>query len=531
MGIYLNPKNTNFLEQVQAGRYVDKTMLIEEINKRINDNDFKFVCISRPRRFGKSIAEDMLAAYYSKGADSKELFSPYKISKSPSFEKNLNKFNVIKIDLNARYGTWISTTIEKRTYPFIAFATQPVCIEIEEAYPDINFSDCETLADYLQKVYAQTGETFIIIIDEYDVLIREQVGDEEFKPYLGFLNSLFKNAELKPAISLAYLTGILPIMKDMIQSKLNTFDEYNMLRIGNFTEYTGFISDEVKSLCERYGRNFEECKSWYDGYKIKGMEIYNPQAVIKACVSGDFISYWSNTSSYKVVAEKIRMNFAGTKEDVITMMGGERVDVEVESYDNTMTGFDSKNDVFTYLIHLGYLAYDEDEGQCYIPNREIYNEWKKVIAFDENYAETNKIIQASKQLLNDTIAMNEEAVAKALDTTHMHVTSNKNYNNEYALHAAIYLAYIYALNGYIIAKELPTGNGCADIAYIPFDKTKTALIVELKRNSSTDTALKQIREKKYFASLDNWHGDVLFVGVNYDAESKKHECKIEKFVK
>ena len=320
-------------------------------------------------------------------------------------------------------------------------------------------------------------------------------------------------------------------MKDMIQSKLNTFDEVNMLNIEPYTEFTGFTNDEVKALCEKYKRDFDKCKSWYDGYKIKGMEIYNPQAVIKACVTGKFISYWSKTSSYKVVAEKIRMNFAGTKEDVITMMGGERVNVEVESYDNTMTGFESKNDVFTYLIHLGYLAYDEDLGQCYIPNREIYNEWKKVIEFDTNYAETNKIIQASEQLLRDTITMNEEAVAKALDTTHMHVTSTKNYNNEYALHAAIYLAYIYALNDYIIAKELPTGNGCADIAYIPFDKSKTAIIVELKRNNSTDTALKQIREKKYFASLNNWHGDLLFVGVNYDSESKKHECKIEKFVK
>ena len=531
MGTYLNPNNTNFLEQVQTGRYIDKTMLIEEINKRINDNDFKFLCVSRPRRFGKSIAEDMLAAYYSKGAESKELFAPYKISKSPSFEKNLNKFNVIKIDLNARYGSWITAPQEQKIFPFMAYVAKPVCEELKNEYPDINFSDCASLSDYLQQVYAQKGETFIVIIDEYDVLIREQVGDEEFKPYLGFLNSLFKNAELKPAISLAYITGILPIMKDMIQSKLNTFDEYNMLNIEPFTEFTGFTNDEVKALCDRYNRDFEECKSWYDGYKIKGMEIYNPQAVIKACVSGKFISYWSKTSSYKVVAEKIRMNFAGTKEDVITMMGGERVDVNVEKYDNTMTGFESKDDVFTYLIHLGYLAYDEDEGQCYIPNREIYNEWEKVVESDENYAETDKIIKASKQLLRDTIAMNEEAVAQALDTTHMHVTSNKNYNNEYALHAAIYLAYIYALNGYIITKELPTGNGCADIVYIPFDKTKAALIVELKRNSSTDTALNQIREKKYFASLDNWKGDVLFVGVNYDAESKKHECKIEKFVK
>jgi len=530
MGVYLNPNNTNFLQQTKE-LYIDKTMMIEEINRRINSPSFKFICISRPRRFGKSIAEDMLSAYYSKGANSRELFAQYKIASTDSFEKNLNKYNVIKIDLNALYGTYLGLTEEEqRGNSFVSFFSQKICAEFREAYPDIKFEET-ALASYIQKVYAKTGETFIIIIDEYDVLIREQVGDEEFKPYLGFLNSLFKNAELKPAISLAYLTGILPIMKDMVQSKLNTFDEYNMLRIGNFTEFTGFTTDEVKSLCSKYGRDFEKCKSWYDGYKMKGTEIYNPQAVLKACITGEFISYWSKTSSYKVVAEKIRMNFAGTKEDVITMMGGDRVDVNVEKYDNTMTGFDSKDEVFTYLIHLGYLAYDEEEQQCYIPNREIYNEWQKAIESDENYAETDKIIKASKILLQDTIAGNEEAVAKALDDAHMHVTSNRNYNNEYALHAAIYLAYIYALNGYIIAKELPTGNGCADIAYIPFDKTKSAIIVELKRNSSPDTALKQIHEKKYFSSLENWQGNVLFVGINYDADSKKHECKIKRFVK
>ena len=532
MGVYLNPNNQNFTAQIQTGTYIDKTMLIEQTNKRLNNADFKFICISRPRRFGKSIAEDMLAAYYSKGADSAELFAPYKIAKSETFSKYLNKYNVVKVDLNAMFSIWLGLSDEdKKGHSFISYVTKLICKEFTNEFKDIDFGDTTSLSLYIQTVYARTGQTFIIIIDEYDVLIREKVCEEEFKAYLGFLNSLFKNAELKPAITLAYLTGILPIMKDKIQSKLNTFDQYNMLRIGPFAEFTGFTAEEVMGLCERYDRDFVECKSWYDGYDLKGTEIYNPQAVIKAVLSGEFVSYWSATSSYEVIAEKLQMNFAGTKEDVISMMAGNRVDVDVESYDNTLTGFKSRDDVFTYLIHLGYLAYDETEQQCYIPNREIHAEWVKAIRYDDNYAETDKIIKASKQLLMDTIDMNEAAVAEALDNAHIHVSSIRNYNNEYSLHAAIYLSYIYAINNYVIAKELPTGKGVADIAYIPLDKTKAALIVELKVNQSPDTALNQIREKKYFASLDNWHGDILFVGVSYDKETKEHQCKIEKFVK
>ncbi len=528
MGVYLNPNNQNFTAQIQTGTYIDKTMLIEQTNKRLNNADFKFVCISRPRRFGKSIAEDMLAAYYSKGADSAELFAPYKIAKSETFSQHLNKYNVVKVDLNAMLSEWKSK--QTRSSNVILHLNQILLSEFKSEFGDVTFTG-DSLSECIRDVYAQKRETFIIIIDEYDVMIREKVSAEEFDVYLGFLNSLFKNAELKPAIALAYLTGILPIMKDKIQSKLNTFDQYNMLRIGPFAEFTGFTTEEVMGLCERYDRDFVECKSWYDGYDLKGTEIYNPQAVIKAVLSGEFVSYWSATSSYEVVAEKLQMNFVGTKEDVISMMAGNRVDVDVDKYDNTMTGFKSRDDVFTYLIHLGYLAYDEAEQQCYIPNREIHAEWRKAIEDDDNYAETDRIIKASKQLLKDTIEMNESAVAEALDNAHIHVSSIRNYNNEYSLHAAIYLSYIYAINNYVIAKELPTGKGVADIAYIPFDKTKAAIIVELKVNQSPDTALNQIKQKKYFASLDNWHGDILFVGVSYDKETKQHWCKIEKFVK
>ena len=533
MGTYLNPNDTNFREFLATGTYVDKTLLIDELNTvNIQNPEFKFVCISRPRRFGKSLAGNMLAAYYSKGADAKKLFLPYKLSKMASFEKYLNKYNVISVDLNAMYSKWLSLKPkDKEGLPLVSYIAGLVCNEFLQQFPDLDFSKEVSVADYIQQVYAQTRENFVIIIDEYDVMMREQVLKEEFDTYLAFLNSLFKNSELKPAISLAYITGILPVVRDKIQSKLNTFHEYTMLDAGPFSEFTGFTSEEVQVLCEKYGCSFEECKSWYDGYKLGAFEIYNPQAVYNAMLGKKFKSYWSATSSYGVVADKIRLNFAGTKDDVITMLGGGRVYINVSGYQNSMTEFGSKDDIFTCLVHLGYLAYNETERQCYIPNREISQEWQLAIKNNKDYAETDRIIEASRNLLEQTIAGNEAAVAEALDKSHVHVTSNLSYNNEQSLQSAIYLAYIYALNGYIISKEMPAGKGYADIVYIPLDRKKPAMIVELKRNSSPDTALNQIRAKQYFDCLANWRGPILFVGVNYDMASKKHECRIERFVK
>lgn len=533
MGTYLNPSEENFREFAETGRYVDKTMLLDALNTRnFADPEFKFVCVSRPRRFGKSLAVDMIAAYYSKGAKSSDLFAKYAISKTKDFKKNLNKYNLIRIDLNAFLSKWNSISErDKKDFSLIDFITEKVCSEFFEQFPQIKFDKIKSIADYIQNVYKQTKEKFVIIIDEYDVLVRENAEKEVFNSYLSFLNSIFKNGELKSAIALSYITGILPIMKDKVQSKLNTFHEYTMLDASYFAQFVGFTTEEVKELCEKYDCSFEECKSWYDGYSLDEFEIYNPKAVSNALLSKKFKSYWSATSSYTVVSDKIKLNFDGIKDDVIKMLSGSKIKVNVETFENKADSFESKDDVFTYLIHLGYLAYSEKEKACYIPNREILKEWQQAIKNNADFSETDKIISDSALLLQDTIEGNEERVASFLDKSHYHVTSNLSYNNEQSLQSAIYLAYIAAINDYIVIKELPAGNGFADIVYIPFDKKKAAIIVELKRNSSAETALKQIKEKKYFACLDNWKGKIVFAGVNYDEKTKKHSCKIECFEK
>ncbi len=524
MGIYLNPSNVIFKGFVKNPLYVDKTMMIRELNRFI-DIENKYICISRPRRFGKTIAGNMIAAYYSKGCDSRELFASYKIAKLPDFEEKRNKFNVIQIDMNSEF----QNTIDKDT--LLQFLTEKVRDEMRESFPSIALKDNYSIAECMLRIYSATGERFVVIIDEYDVLVREQVSEKLFSEYLGFLNGLFKSNTLRPAIALAYLTGILPVVRDKVQSKLNNFEEYTMIDADELSEYVGFTSDEVKSLCEKYGVDFAECKRWYDGYNLRGFEIYNPESVVKSVQKREFSNYWNKTSSYEVISDRIRQNFAGTKDDVIKMLSGESVDVDVYMYLNTINRFRNKNDIFTYLIHLGYLAYDRKEKICYIPNKEVREEWIRALSIIEEYEVTNEIIQSSKELLAETLCKNADAVAKALDVSHIHVTSNRSYNNEDALQSAIYLSYIYALNKYTVVKEMTAGKGFADVVFIPFVPNMPAMIIELKRNGSAMSSIEQIRAKNYFDSLSNYSGNLLFVGINYDENTKTHECKIEEFVK
>ncbi|MCQ2315009.1 MAG: AAA family ATPase, partial [Bacteroidales bacterium] len=323
MGIYLNPNNALLQRDLNSPIYIDKSMLIAELNALINTNG-NFLCVSRPRRFGKSMAGNMISAYYSKGCDSRELFKDLKIARHPSFEKYLNKLNVVKFDLNAMLRL---TDSEDN---LIGFLTELILDEFKTAFPTVQFKDKDSLALAIMRVYAATGETFVIIIDEYDVLVREQVPEKVFKSYLDFLNGMFKNADLSPAISLAYLTGILPIVRDKIQSKLNLFTEFSMTNAGCLTEFVGFTAEETKGLCEQYGMDYEECRRWYDGYNMKTIkEIFSPRSVVSAMQNREYNCYWTQTGSYEALKLYILMNFEGIKDDVVTMIGGGKVDVNV----------------------------------------------------------------------------------------------------------------------------------------------------------------------------------------------------------
>ena len=363
MGIYLNPGYENFRRSLAADIYVDKTMMIDVTNSFIEKGN-NYICISRPRRFGKTLAGNMLAAYYSKGCNSSALFSQYKIARTSGYTKHLNKYNVIQIDMNSEYQ------MRKKDSSLIMSLTKDIREELMSEYSDVEFEEDETLARSILRVYAVKGESFVILLDEYDVLVRENADEELIKEYLSFLNGLFKSNPLRPAIALAYLTGILPVIRDKVQSKLNNFEEYTILNAGLLGEYVGFTSEEVRDLCNKRGVDYEECSRWYDGYRQRyiqdnmqhNVEIYCPVSVVQCITHKRFDSYWGRTSSYEVISDRIRKNDKETKNAVIRLLAGEKVKVNSTSFLNTMTSFKTKDDLLTYLMHVGYLAFNQEDN-------------------------------------------------------------------------------------------------------------------------------------------------------------------------
>ena len=411
MGIYLNPGFNNFNEDKQLINFVDKSMLIATLNKKLNTRDC-LICSSRPRRFGKTMAANMIAAYYSKGCDSHEVFSDLKISKDPSFEENINKYNVIKIDMNGIVSS-------KGGMSVVEYLSSEVIYELKETFPNISLPENISLAEALLNIYAETGEKFIFIIDEYDVMVRDENYTSELKDYMHLLVSLFKSGDVNIAIALAYLTGIMPIIKDKSQSGLNNFTEYTMLDAEDMAPFMGFTVDEVKALADKNNMDFEEIKRWYDGYNLNGVELYSPISIITAIEKKRCSDYWTHTGSYEAVSDYIELNLNGIKDDVIKMMAGENIEVDVSGFNNNLKSFKAKEDVFAYLIHLGYLAYDVYSKTCRIPNTEIKSEWGWIIGFSKKYSKVGEITKLSKKLLEATYNLEGEELSHNISVSAM----------------------------------------------------------------------------------------------------------------
>jgi hypothetical protein len=398
-------------------------------------------------------------------------------------------------------------------------------------YPEIERS--EVHADMLSNIADATGNKFIVIIDEWDALFREAKDDEALqKEYIQLLRSLFKSSFTDKMIAGAYITGILPIKKYGTQSAMTDFVEYSMLSPMGLAEYVGFTEPEVRTLCEQYHVDFDEMKRWYDGYAFRHVKsVYNPNSVMKAVTSGEFSSFWTRTETYESLKIYIDMDFDGLKESIVQMLGGSHCPVKTIAFQNDMTSIKSRDDVFTLLVHLGYLAYDASDKTVRIPNEEIRQEFVTAVE-NGNHKELAKLIQTSELLLKATIRGDEEAVAEALEAAHSAGTAPLFYNDEQALRSVIRFAYISCVDEYLRIEELPTGIGYADVVYIPKrGSALPAMIVELKMNKSADSAIDQIKNRNYPQALEDCGSDILLVGVNYDEKSKKHTCKIESYTK
>lgn len=528
MGRFVNPDNSAFQVALNSEIYIDKTGLIEYTNS-VLDTSNALICNSRPRRFGKSYAANMLAAYYSKGADSKKMFEALEISRNENFEKHLNKYDVIHMDIQ-----WFLANCKDAEH-IVEFITKNILDELKEIYPEILSEEVSHLSDALSRIKDKTGQKFIVIIDEWDVLIRDAVMNRQVQDeYITFLRGMFKGTEPTKYIQLAYLTGILPIKKEKTQSALNNFDEFTMISASKLAPYIGFTEDEVKKLSEEYHQDFDEVKRWYDGYLLKDYQVYNPRAVVNVMMREEFKSYWSETASYDAVVPLINMNYDGLKTAIIEMLSGAEVKVNTATFQNDTEDIKSKDDVLTYMIHLGYLGYNERKKTAFVPNEEIRQELTMAVE-SRHWNEMLLFQQASERLLDATLDMDGVAVAKQIEEIHNEYVSVIQYHNENSLSSVLAIAYLSAMQYYFKPiRELPTGRGFADFVFIPKPEYKVdypALIVELKWNQNARTALQQIKDKRYPDSILNYTGDILLVGINYDRNSKKHECLIERYPK
>ena len=523
MGIYFNPDNEGFKKCSQGRIYMDKSMLIKEMNLVLNDTQ-NCVAISHARRFGKTQAAVMLKAYYSKGCDSRALFEKLEISNSQDWDKYLNKFNVIHLDMSTFAGNHKEDLIE--------YTTLRIFEDISQEYPTIKYT--KDIADLLNKIYNVSKTKFVIIIDEWDYIVRNHADRQDLvHNYMQFLHDIFKSDESLSFLALGYITGILPIKKIKDESALNNFDEYTMLKSKPITKYFGFTEEEVKDLCETYDMDFDTTKTWYNGYLIDGIHMYNPNSVAFAMKKQDFDSYWRNTSSFESINTFITMNYEGLKDDVLTMLSGGKVPVDTETFENDLFEITSKDEALTALIHLGYLAYDAEEGSAYIPNYEVAKTYQAALN-KGSWKEIAKSISKCDELLRATIAKDADKVAELIELAHDTYTSILKYNDENSLSCVLTMAYFTAPAYYNIVREFPAGKGFADLVFLPRANAgkRPAMVVELKYNQSADTAIKQIKEKRYQGALAGFGDRILLVGVNYDAEGedkKKHTCVIEEW--
>ncbi|MBQ7585275.1 MAG: AAA family ATPase, partial [Desulfovibrionaceae bacterium] len=514
----LNPGDSGFLKIKDFLFYVDKSELLIYTNKFIN-TDKRYICISRPRRFGKTTAANMVASYYDHTGQAEKIFKNLKITHHPSFKLHANKYIVIKLNIQ----NYLSQTHDIDL--LLEAIKNSIYTDLIKQY-DKTYSSFD-LNNFMKSITAKTGRNFIMVLDEWDCILREFKDKEDWqRKYLDFLRYLFKDQD---HLALVYMTGILPIKKYGTHSALNMFDEYSMLAANPFTEFMGFTESEVKDLCLKYQLDFSECKRWYDGYQIQDLNsIYNPKSVNSAINSHEFANYWNRTETYEALRCYITYKNFDLHETITKLLANESIKINTGTFSNDMKSFHSKDDILTLLVHLGYLSFDYKTSTVRIPNKEISAEFVQAIQIG-GWPEVIKAIENSQKLLRALLNKDSQTVAEGVAKAHEEI-SILTYNDENSLACTLSLAFYAAREHYTLVREFPTGQGFADLVFLPKPNcVDPILVIELKWNKSAKAAIDQIKERNYPSSLTGIRGSILLVGINYTKKTKKHTCKIETF--
>lgn len=538
MAMYLNEGASLYAESVNSEIHVDKSLLIRATNRRIRTSD-KYICLSRPRRFGKSMAAHMLMAYYTRGADSRELFKDKKIYADPTFETHFGKYNVIHLSMT----DFVAGGVDAMEDDLLSTLKREILQEVDalrrtdETYAStpFAFSRPDSLVRVLQDFFAWSGIPYIFIIDEWDCFMRETTADEAAqRAYLDFLKVLLKD---RAYVGLAYMTGILPVKKYGEQSALNMFTEFSMEDQMDFAEFAGFTRDETEALCRRYGIDPARTETWYDGYNVNGISVFNPRSIVQLCQRRRFASYWTKTETYESLKNYILLDLDGLKSKVERLIAGERVPVNTARFQNDMTHFKYADDILALMIHFGYLTYDVDACTCWIPNLEVQGEFVNCIEDEASWTPIFNAIRDAERCLQALLAGDAATVAELVERCHQQNTSLIRYNDENALACVVTLAFYTARRHYVLVRELPSGKGYADLAFLPRQgENLPAVVIELKAEGTASLALEQIRRRDYPAALRDFSGEILLVGINYQSDPaqstyKHHTCQIETWIK
>lgn len=541
MGTYLNSITpyTLYKSESLSPYFVDKTLMLRELFPYVSAGN-RHICITRPRRFGKTIMANMISSFFQKASDSSDVFDSLTISQVDDYRRYKNQYNVIRIDFSKMPRNCDSYT------QYIERIEALLIEDVKEAFPQVKINEADAVGDVLESVFVQCGEKFIFVLDEWDFIFhRDFINEIDKEKYVAFLSNLLKD---RPYVVLSYMTGILPIAKYSSGSELNMFAEFTMVNSPMFGEYFGFTDDEVDDLYRRYivecDRQHKEksvtrkgLRDWYNGYYTKsGERVYNPRSVVFALQFNNLANYWTSSGPYDEIYYYIRNNISDVRDDLALMISGESVTAKIQEYAATSMNLSTRDEIYSAMVVYGFLSYLN--GKVCIPNRELMEKFDELLVKNESLGYVYRLAKESEKMLKATLAGDTLTMERILEFAHNTEVPLLSYNHETELSAIVNLVYLAARDSYRVEREDKAGTGYVDFIIYPYDTTADCIILELKVDHTPDEAIAQIIDKKYalkfmpkLAGQKIYTGRILAVGIGYWKESKKHSCKVEEILK
>lgn len=533
MGMFLNSKSpyADYRETVNDLYFVDKSMLLKELFPALGKKN-RYFCITRPRRFGKSVMANMVGAFFGKAADSSGLFDTLAIAGERDYVSYLNQYNVIYIDFSRMPENCGSY------YAYISRILNGLREDLMQEYPNLARGAEKAIWDNLQMIFEETGQKFIFVMDEWDAVFHKSfIREEDREKYIEFIRNLLKD---QVYVELAYMTGVLPIAKYSSGSELNMFLEYDMVTKKKFSEYFGFLDTEVDKLYERYRQETdspeitrEDLGIWYDGYcTVTGKRLYNPRSVVCALTENELSNYWTSSGPYDEIFYYVRNNIEDIRDDLTFMISKERVPVVLQGYAATEPELRTRNQIYSAMVVYGLLTYED--GSVFVPNKELMDKYNELLLTNDNLGYVHRLAKESEKMLAATLSGDTKTMTEILKFVHDTESPILSYNNEAELSAVVNLAYLAARDRYRVEREDKAGEGFVDFIFYPERRETDGIILELKVDSTPEEAIRQIQDKNYvlrfkgkLGEMPKYTGNVLAVGISYDKKSKKHSCKVE----